>query len=163
MCSAHHSPRPFFLSTRRKSIVSYVTRIITYIIAMLTQVGVSGATMEPRRNTLCAALFNDGTGPAWYRAKIIGATPVGTRVRYIDHGNCATVPASKLRPLDPSYFAFKPQARCDGVMFCLGEMVLGSWGRAGGAECDVRPRRRMPSKFQGNSCTKKNDVSCFDW
>lgn len=68
--------------------------------------------MEPRRGTQCAALFDDGNGPAWYRAKVLGGTPVGTRVRYIDHGNCATLKASKLRPLDPSYFSFGAQAKC---------------------------------------------------
>ena len=73
--------------------------------------GTSGATMEPRRGTLCAALFDDGAGPAWYRAKVLGSTPVGLRVRYVDHGNTATVKASSLRPLDSSYFAFRPQAR----------------------------------------------------
>lgn len=67
--------------------------------------------MEPRRGTQCAALFDDGKGPAWYRAQVIGATPLGTRVRYIDHGNCTTVKPSQLRPLDSSYFAFPPQAR----------------------------------------------------
>lgn len=75
------------------------------------QVGTAGATTRPRRGTQCAALFNDGTGPAWYRAKVLAETPVGIRVQYIDHGNCATVPTSKLRPLDPSYFSIKPQAR----------------------------------------------------
>lgn len=73
--------------------------------------GTSGATMEPRRGTLCAALFDDGGGPAWYRAKVLGSTPVGLRVRYVDHGNTATVKSSSLRPLDSSYFAFRPQAR----------------------------------------------------
>ncbi|CAM9480909.1 unnamed protein product, partial [Ectocarpus fasciculatus] len=75
------------------------------------KVGTSGATMEPRRGTLCAALFDDGNGPAWYRAKVLGSTPVGMRVLYVDHGNTATVKSSSLRPLDSSYFAFRPQAR----------------------------------------------------
>lgn len=89
------------------------------------KVGTSGATMEPRRGTLCAALFDDGAGPAWYRAKILGSTPVGLRVRYVDHGNTATVKASSLRPLDSSYFAFRPQARCVSLLAALLLLVFG--------------------------------------
>lgn len=80
--------------------------------------------MEPRRGTECAALFDDGNGPAWYRAKVLGATPVGTRVRYVDHGNCATVKANKLRSLDSSYFAFSPQAKWVFYEVC----AFSGWG-----------------------------------
>ena len=91
--------------------------------------GTAGATMPPRRGTQCAALFDDGKGPAWYRAQVIGSTPVGTRIRYVDHGNCATVKASQLRPLDPSYFALPPQARECVMAFMRVPSVDDEFGR----------------------------------
>ncbi|CAM9976725.1 unnamed protein product, partial [Laminaria digitata] len=88
-----------------------LARIEAKLKELKDKVGTSGATMEPRRGTQCAALFDDGNGPAWYRARVMERTPVGLRVRYVDHGNSAIVKASGLRPLDPSYFTFPVQAR----------------------------------------------------
>ena len=59
--------------------------------------------MPHKRGTLCAALFDvgDGSGPQWFRARIEGTARGGdVEVKYIDHGNSATVAGSKLRPLD---------------------------------------------------------------
>ncbi|CAM9394274.1 unnamed protein product [Choristocarpus tenellus] len=93
------------------------------------QVGTAGATMEPRRGTECAALFDDGSGPMWFRARVEGMTPVGVRVQYIDHGNSATVSMSKLRPLDSSYFAFRPQARACVLAFTRVPSLEDEFGR----------------------------------
>lgn len=51
-----------------------------------------------------AALFDDGSGKSWYRAKIVERKgPSKVSVLFIDHGNLATVPtATHLRPLDAS-------------------------------------------------------------
>ena len=51
---------------------------------------------QPKRNDLCAAKFVDDQ---WYRAKVekIGASEV--QVLYIDYGNRATVPKTKLGTL----------------------------------------------------------------
>ncbi|CAN0330481.1 unnamed protein product, partial [Discosporangium mesarthrocarpum] len=87
-----------------------LTMIEQKLAELKNQVGTSGATMEPRRGTQCAALFNDGRETAWYRARVEGLTPVGVRVRYIDHGNSKEVGMNELRPLDSSYFTFRPQA-----------------------------------------------------
>ncbi|CAM9568749.1 unnamed protein product, partial [Phaeothamnion confervicola] len=80
---------------------------------LMTAVGARGAPMEARRGTLCAALFDDGTGPAWYRARVDGVAPGGgggVRVTYVDHGNTATVPATSLQPLDRGFFRVPEQA-----------------------------------------------------
>eukprot|EP00980_Cylindrotheca_fusiformis_P001425 scaffold345_cov134-Cylindrotheca_fusiformis.AAC.36 len=66
--------------------------------------GTGGAPCDPKVNKVVAALFDDGSGKSWYRAKIIeklGADKV--KVLFLDHGNAAAVPvATHLRPLDPS-------------------------------------------------------------
>jgi len=54
---------------------------------------------QPRKNDLCAALFVDG---AWYRAKVEKVTPSDVSVLYIDYGNRATVPKTKVASLPSS-------------------------------------------------------------
>jgi staphylococcal nuclease domain-containing protein 1 len=64
--------------------------------------GMNGSQCEDRPGKVVAALFDDGSGKAWYRAKILERGDRGrVRVLYIDHGNSSTVPiATHLRPLD---------------------------------------------------------------
>eukprot|EP00529_Nitzschia_sp_RCC80_P041560 CAMPEP_0113522986 /NCGR_PEP_ID=MMETSP0014_2-20120614/45476_1 /TAXON_ID=2857 /ORGANISM="Nitzschia sp." /LENGTH=953 /DNA_ID=CAMNT_0000421069 /DNA_START=13 /DNA_END=2874 /DNA_ORIENTATION=- /assembly_acc=CAM_ASM_000159 len=68
-----------------------------------TNNGTAGAPVELKVNRIVAALFNDGSGKSWYRAKIVEKQQGGAKavVLFIDHGNVATVPvATHLRPLD---------------------------------------------------------------
>lgn len=66
--------------------------------------GTTGAPCDAKVNKVVAALFDDGAGKSWYRAKII--EKLGTekvKVLFLDHGNVAAVPvATHLRPLDAS-------------------------------------------------------------
>jgi len=64
--------------------------------------GTNGVQCEVRPGNVVAALFDDGSGKAWYRAKIMERADRGrVRVLFIDHGNSASVPVSShLRPLD---------------------------------------------------------------
>lgn len=66
--------------------------------------GLSGGPCDVKVNKVVAALFDDGTGKMWYRARIIErAGPSKVKVLFIDHGNVAVVPVSThLRPLDMS-------------------------------------------------------------
>jgi staphylococcal nuclease domain-containing protein 1 len=66
--------------------------------------GLEGAACDVKVNKVVAALFDDGTGKMWYRAKIVErAGPGKVAVLFLDHGNVATVPvATHLRPLDMS-------------------------------------------------------------
>lgn len=63
--------------------------------------GTDGAECEMKVNTVVAALFDDGSGKSWYRAKLTERANGGkVKVLFIDHGNLATVPvATHLRPL----------------------------------------------------------------
>ena len=66
--------------------------------------GIEGAPCDLKVNKVVAALFNDGNGKSWYRAKIVEKQAGGTKalVLFLDHGNVASVPvATHLRPLDP--------------------------------------------------------------
>lgn len=64
--------------------------------------GTAGAPCDVKINKVVAALFDDGNGKAWYRAKITERKGPGkVAVLFLDHGNLATVPVSThLRPLD---------------------------------------------------------------
>jgi staphylococcal nuclease domain-containing protein 1 len=69
-----------------------------------TNNGTDGAPCDVKVNKVVAALFDDGTGKSWYRAKIVekqGGDKVV--VLFVDHGNVATVSvATHLRPLEES-------------------------------------------------------------
>lgn len=64
--------------------------------------GTSGAPCDVKIGKVVAALFDDGSGKSWYRAKIVQRGDRGkVQVLFVDHGNLATVPlATHLRPLD---------------------------------------------------------------
>merc|ERR1711957_474236 len=63
--------------------------------------GTKGAPVDLKVGKNVAALFNDGSGKSWYRAKILEKKIGKAKVLFIDHGNVATVKISTdLRPLD---------------------------------------------------------------
>mmetsp|Transcript_40687 Transcript_40687/g.49521 ORF Transcript_40687/g.49521 Transcript_40687/m.49521 type:complete len:938 (+) Transcript_40687:162-2975(+) len=64
--------------------------------------GTEGAPCDLRQGKIVAALFNDGTGKRWYRAKLMPGKERGkASVLFIDYGNVTLVPiATHLRPLD---------------------------------------------------------------
>lgn len=66
--------------------------------------GTAGAPCDVKINKVVAALFDDGNGKSWYRAKVVERKGPGkVAVLFLDHGNLATVPVSThLRPLDVS-------------------------------------------------------------
>eukprot|EP00559_Dactyliosolen_fragilissimus_P001205 CAMPEP_0184865336 /NCGR_PEP_ID=MMETSP0580-20130426/17746_1 /TAXON_ID=1118495 /ORGANISM="Dactyliosolen fragilissimus" /LENGTH=944 /DNA_ID=CAMNT_0027364493 /DNA_START=76 /DNA_END=2910 /DNA_ORIENTATION=+ len=63
--------------------------------------GLKGAPCDLKVGKIVAALFDDGTGKSWYRAKIIEKQIGKVKVMFVDHGNVTVVPISThLRPLD---------------------------------------------------------------
>lgn len=64
--------------------------------------GTRGGPCDVKVGKVVAALFDDGNGSSWYRAKILGRKDKSrVSVLFIDHGNVATVQVSThLRPLD---------------------------------------------------------------
>jgi len=66
--------------------------------------GTAGGPCDVKIGKVVAALFDDGTGKRWYRAKILERKGPGkVAVLFVDYGNVATVPVSShLRPLDLS-------------------------------------------------------------
>jgi len=69
-----------------------------------TNNGTGGAPCDAKVNKVVAALFDDGSGKSWYRAKIVEKVSAEmVKIVFIDHGNLAEVPvATHLRPLDDS-------------------------------------------------------------
>lgn len=66
--------------------------------------GTSGAPCDAKVGKVVAALFDDGSGKSWYRAKVVQRGVGGkVQVLFVDHGNMAAVPlATHMRPLDMS-------------------------------------------------------------
>lgn len=63
--------------------------------------GTKGAPCDLKVGKVVAALFNDGSGNLWYRAKILEKKGAMAKVLFIDYGNISTVSvATHLRPLD---------------------------------------------------------------
>lgn len=83
------------------------------MIAFTQEHGTQGGPVNARPGATCAALFDDGTGLRWFRARIEEASPATQQVRvvYVDYGNRAVLPLGSLRSLDSSFFAVPAQAR----------------------------------------------------
>jgi len=65
--------------------------------------GISGSPCDVRHGKIVAALFDDGSGKSWYRAKILEEHSGKVKVFFVDHGNLAVVSVtSDLKPLDPA-------------------------------------------------------------
>lgn len=82
---------------------SEASKVIDESMKLFTKTnGLSGGPCDVSRGKVVAALFNDGSGKTWYRAKIM-ERKVGQKVLvlFVDYGNTAVVPvATHLRPLD---------------------------------------------------------------
>eukprot|EP00640_Fibrocapsa_japonica_P000834 CAMPEP_0113935162 /NCGR_PEP_ID=MMETSP1339-20121228/2371_1 /TAXON_ID=94617 /ORGANISM="Fibrocapsa japonica" /LENGTH=728 /DNA_ID=CAMNT_0000937219 /DNA_START=1 /DNA_END=2187 /DNA_ORIENTATION=- /assembly_acc=CAM_ASM_000762 len=91
----------------------------------------TGAPVEAKRGSLVAALFDDGSGAAWYRAKVleVSAQKATATVLYVDHGNTGSVSFNRLRPLDPSVSHIPAQAREATLAFCKPPGVGDEYGR----------------------------------
>jgi len=77
--------------------------------------GGSKLAFEPRRGNIIAALFNDGSAPLWYRARVEEKIPAaaggGFKVLFIDYGNTAVVKPEQVRTLDGTNTSIPPQAK----------------------------------------------------
>ena len=63
--------------------------------------GTKGGPCDLKKGKVVAALFDDGSGKLWYRAKILEIRSGKAKVLFVDYGNISTVPISThLRPLD---------------------------------------------------------------
>ena len=63
--------------------------------------GTSGAPCDLKVGKTVAALFDDGSGKLWYRARILERKGPKAKVLFVDYGNVSLLPiASHLRPLD---------------------------------------------------------------
>jgi len=66
--------------------------------------GTDGAPCDLKVGKVVAALFDDGSGKSWYRARIVEKKEKGkVKVLFVDHGNVSSLPlATHLRPLEDS-------------------------------------------------------------
>jgi len=67
---------------------------------------------------------------AWYRAAVTGTTPEGEfNVHYIDYGNVESLPASRIRKLDPSFKQLAPQAQLAKLAYVRVPAIYEEFGR----------------------------------
>lgn len=88
-----------------QDVVSDSAKVVDDSMKLFTkQNGTAGAPCDVKVGKVVAALFDDGNGKSWYRAKVVERQgPAKVRVLFLDHGNVAWVPTSThLRPLDVS-------------------------------------------------------------
>lgn len=81
--------------------------------------GTKGAECEVKLGKIVAALFDDGSGKSWYRAKVLERKENDeVSVLFIDHGNVTTLKSTThLRPLDESLDIDKiPAVAKEGVL-----------------------------------------------
>jgi staphylococcal nuclease domain-containing protein 1 len=79
--------------------------VIEKSMAIFTETnGIAGGPCDVKVGKTVAALFDDGSGKKWYRAKIVERKGTAqASVLFVDYGNVATVPVkSHLRPLEMS-------------------------------------------------------------
>jgi len=87
-----------------------------------TNNGITAAPCDLRKGKVVAALFNDGTGKKWYRAKITGRSEKGkAAVLFVDYGNVMQAPiATHLRPLDVELGTDRiPSVAKEGELACI--------------------------------------------
>jgi staphylococcal nuclease domain-containing protein 1 len=76
--------------------------------------GLVPGPVEMRKNKMVAAMFDDGSGKAWYRAKVLerpGADGSAMAL-FVDYGNVAKIVVKQVRMLDPGLdTAFPPAAK----------------------------------------------------
>jgi staphylococcal nuclease domain-containing protein 1 len=88
-----------------------VKRVDAAMADLGAKAGSSGARVDTARGSMVAALFDDGTGPSWFRARIDGKEGEAFRVTYVDFGNQGEVKRTELRPLPPAVASVPPLAR----------------------------------------------------
>lgn len=67
---------------------------------------------------------------AWYRAAVTGTTPEGEfNVHYVDYGNVESLPASRIRKLDPSFKQLAPQAQLAKLAYVRVPAIYEEFGR----------------------------------
>ncbi|GBG26689.1 Staphylococcal nuclease domain-containing protein 1 [Hondaea fermentalgiana] len=99
----------FFIQTQSAAAQSKMEAVTKEMQALASQHGTTPGgegLMEPRRNQMCVALFDDGSGMAWYRARILSViresgnkSAPRLHIRYVDFGNEGTVEMSHVRPM----------------------------------------------------------------
>jgi staphylococcal nuclease domain-containing protein 1 len=89
----------------------------------------SSSLSDARRGDVVAASFNDGSGPAWYRAAVEARGAGGSLlIRYMDHGNTSLVAPAQLRRLDPVAVSLPPRARACSLAFTRVPALGEEWG-----------------------------------
>jgi len=109
-----------------------LARVTAAMADLTAKAGTSAAAVDPKKGAVLSALFDDGTGPVWFRARVeahasasaAAANPgcaavrasakageAAHRVVYVDYGNEAVVTTAQMRPLPPAVASLPPLAR----------------------------------------------------
>lgn len=138
-----------------------------------SKAGTSSAACDTRRGALVSALFDDGTGPAWYRARVDGKAPAAEgaaaaaggafKVTFIDYGNTEVVNAAQMRPVPPAVASTPPLGRACRLAFVRADGPSASdYGHA--AACmlsDLILQKQVVMKVHGRDADNRLLVSIF--
>jgi staphylococcal nuclease domain-containing protein 1 len=87
---------------------------------------------DPKKFDFCLAPFDDGQGEEFFRARIEALVGDKAEVLFLDHGNTARVPVSKLLPCDAEVLAIPPLAHRLKLAFVRAPGVDEEFGNAAG-------------------------------
>jgi len=142
--------------------------------------GIHGAPCDSKIGKIVAALFDDGTGNSWYRAKILELKSGVANVLFIDWGNTAKVNVStQMRPLDFELGVDRiPPAAREAVMALTKARDLDDddgvaaarylrnlcWGKIAKAQifCDIEGKAVLALFEPGNSAMSINEELISD-
>lgn len=126
-----------------------------------------------KRGSMIAALFDEGSGPTWFRARVNDSHMVdlpdgkkGYDLTFIDYGNSGVLPLSALRALDnvPALLTTPPVARLFRLAYVKAPGVETQWGQAAGLALSqaVMGRKLIAKVYTREAETNRLVASLFD-
>uniref|UniRef100_A0A7S2RCV2 Uncharacterized protein n=1 Tax=Mucochytrium quahogii TaxID=96639 RepID=A0A7S2RCV2_9STRA len=164
--------RTFFMQNQNASTKAKLASIEQEMQTLATEFGTTAGgagsgIMEPKKGMQCIALFNDGTGNKWFRAKILnirvedGAELV--HIRYIDYGNEETVDMGRIRAA-PNAGVFQNPAIAEEctLAFLTVPALHKDYGREA-AMClsEIVYEKVVEAKIHGKDESGRHSVSLF--
>jgi staphylococcal nuclease domain-containing protein 1 len=127
-------------SAHAESDADKLVAVESALAAMKTAHGGQGAPLPSglKKGSMVAALFDEGDGPIWFRARIEDSHAVATarggnayHVTFMDYGNAGTVNVREMRPLDnvPALISTPPMARAFRLAYVHAPPLAKSGGR----------------------------------
>jgi len=143
--------------------------------AMKTEHGAQGAPLPSalKKGSMVAALFDEGNGPIWFRARVENSRPVdmatggsGYEVTFMDYGNGGIINIQQMRPLDnvPALVSTPPMARAFRLAYVRAPAVDTEWGHAAGVALNglAMDRKLIAKVYSRDAASNQLVAALFD-